>query len=415
MAGISNGFRIGFDYASALLSSARRNLSSPREHADVVDGYIREECVVQRRLVGPVRGLSARAGLHVSPFGIIPKSGPPCRWRMIVGLSSPSNASVNDGISAILASVRYARIDDAVRFLLRFSSPLPLAKIDLKDAYRIIPVHPDDVPLLGMRWRGEVLMDSVLPFRLRSAPKISAVADALLWIMLQKGVSAAMHYLDNFLSFGSEAAGQCEQNLEIALATCEALGVPVAHHKTVPASFSLTFLGIEMDLRERVLRLPADKLLRLRALCAQSLARRVTTKRELLSLVGLLHHASTVIRPGRSFVRRLIDLSTSVRALDRPLRLNRCARDDILWWHAVAADWNGCSWLESLGLRAPSLVLRSDGRHVQLHLRKRWLWSLQQLCGAICSAMKPFGWIRITRPWCAPSRRAPAGTLLLCI
>ena len=148
--------------------------------------------------------------------------------------------------------------------------------------------------------------------------------------------------------------------MAIALATCAALGVPVAHHKTVPASFSLTFLGIEIDSRERVLRLPADKLLRLRALCAQWLARKVTTKRELLSLVGLLHHASTVIRPGRSFVRRLIDLSTSVRALDRPLRLNRCARDDILWWHAVAADWNGCSWFDSLGLRAPTLVLRSD-------------------------------------------------------
>ena len=76
--------------------------------------------------------------------------------------------------------------------------------------------------------------------------------------------------------------------------------------------------------------------------------------------MGLLHHASTVIRPDRSFVQLLIDLSTSVRALDRPLRLNRCARDDILWWHAVAADLNRCSWFDSLGLRAPTLVLRSD-------------------------------------------------------
>ena len=55
------------------------------------------------------------------------------------------------GISAILASVRYARIDDAVRFLLRFSSLIPLAKFDLNNAYRIIPVHPNDVLLLGMR------------------------------------------------------------------------------------------------------------------------------------------------------------------------------------------------------------------------------------------------------------------------
>ena len=55
-----------------------------------------------------------------------------------------------------------------------------------------------------------------------------------------------------------------------------------------------------------------------------------------------------------------MDLSTSVRAFDRPLRLNLCERDDILWLHAVAADWNGFSWFDSLGLRAPTLVLRSD-------------------------------------------------------
>ena len=74
MTSISNGFRMGFDYASYSLSSARLNLSSAREHANVADGYILEECVVQRRLVVPVCRLSAR-----SAFGVIPKSGPPDR------------------------------------------------------------------------------------------------------------------------------------------------------------------------------------------------------------------------------------------------------------------------------------------------------------------------------------------------
>ena len=244
-----------------------------------------------------------------------------------------------------------------MRFLLRFSCPVRLAKIDLKDANRIIPVHPDDVPLLATRWRGEIFLDAALPFGLRSAPKIFSAVAALLWIMLQNGVSAAMHYLDDFLFFGSEDPDQCERNLACALSTCESLGVPVAHHKTVGASFQLTFLGIEIDTLKRELRLPAEKLLRL---CTDWLACKVTTKRRLLSLIGLLHHAGTVVRPGRSFVWRLIALSASVRSLDRPLRLNRSARDDILWWHAVAADWNGCSWFDSLGLRSPSVVLRSD-------------------------------------------------------
>ena len=43
-------------------------------------------------------------------------------------------------------------------------------------------------------------IDTVLPFGLRSAPKIfNSVADALAWIVLRAGVSKVLHYLDDFL------------------------------------------------------------------------------------------------------------------------------------------------------------------------------------------------------------------------
>ena len=45
-----------------------------------------------------------------------------------------------------------------------------MAKIDIKQAYRIIPVHPDDHHLLAVQWKGELYVDSDLPFALRSAP-----------------------------------------------------------------------------------------------------------------------------------------------------------------------------------------------------------------------------------------------------
>ena len=63
-----------------------------------------------------------------------------------------------------------------------------LAKVDIKSAYRLIPVHPDDRPLLGINWNGELYVDAMLPFGLQSAPKIfTAVADALEWCICKKG------------------------------------------------------------------------------------------------------------------------------------------------------------------------------------------------------------------------------------
>ena len=76
-----------------------------------------------------------------------------------------------------------------------------MGKIDIKNAYRVVPVHPSDRPLLGMRWEGKEYVDSALPFGLRSAPKIfSTIADTLEWILQSKGVKCIMHYLDNFVT-----------------------------------------------------------------------------------------------------------------------------------------------------------------------------------------------------------------------
>ena len=69
-----------------------------------------------------------------------------------------------------------------------------LAKIDMKSAYYIVEVHPEDRLLLGMSWNGGLYLDTVLPFGLRSAPIIfSALADALKWAVLQAGVESLLH------------------------------------------------------------------------------------------------------------------------------------------------------------------------------------------------------------------------------
>ena len=50
-----------------------------------------------------------------------------------------------------------------------------MSKLDIKLAYRLVPVHPQDRYLLGV---GAYYVDAALPFGLRSAPKIfTAVAD----------------------------------------------------------------------------------------------------------------------------------------------------------------------------------------------------------------------------------------------
>ena len=104
----------------------------------------------------------------------------PGKWRLITDLSYPPGLSVNDGIDKELCSLKYVTVDIVARMVAMLGPASLMAKVAIQSAYRLIPVHPDDRPLLGVRWRGEVLCDVMLPFGLRFAPKLfNAVADAL--------------------------------------------------------------------------------------------------------------------------------------------------------------------------------------------------------------------------------------------
>ena len=103
-------------------------------------------------------------GVQCSPFGVIPKWGKPGKWRLIVDLSAPEGHSVNDGVPRDLCSLRYMSIDDVVAQILRGGKGTELAKIDVRQAYRNVPVHPEDRYMLGMEWKGSVYVDRTLPF-----------------------------------------------------------------------------------------------------------------------------------------------------------------------------------------------------------------------------------------------------------
>ena len=64
------------------------------------------------------------------------------------------------------------------------------------------------------------------------------------------------------------------------------------------------------------------------------------TKQQLLSLIGKLSFVAKVVRPGRIFLRRLIDMSTSVTKLHHHININKEALQDIKWWWEFLPSWN---------------------------------------------------------------------------
>ena len=236
-----------------------------------------------------------------------------------------------------------------------------LAKLDLESAYHMVPVHPDDRQFLGMQWQGKVLVDLALPFGLRSAPKVfNLLADCLQWIFQHHGIEHIIHYLDDFLLAGRPETGECREFLQRALVLCEALGVRVSMGKLEGPATLVGFLGILLDTLRLELRLPNDKLLRLRQLIQEWRGKTSCTKRELLSLIGQLQHACKVVRPGRTFLRRMIELSMVAKQLHHHIRLNKGFKSDLEWLALFLPTWNGVAMMLSVCCTPPTTTVTSD-------------------------------------------------------
>ena len=110
--GLYQGFHIGFEVLSVSLQSASSNMRSALDHPSFIDDYLVTE-VLCGRVPGPFTN-SPFPDLHISRFGVIPKSNQPGKWRLILGLSSPEGHNVNDGIPKPPFSVQYVTVDSFI-------------------------------------------------------------------------------------------------------------------------------------------------------------------------------------------------------------------------------------------------------------------------------------------------------------
>ena len=178
-------------------------------------------------------------------------------------------------------------------------------------------------------------------FWLAISPKVfNALADALQWCFCYRGDT-----LDDFMTMVLSASSTCARKLRVIQEVVVTLGVPLAEDKCEGSLPMLTFLGIEIDTQERVLRLPQKKLLRVKTILTQWRKNLWCRRRELESLVCLLHHSAKVVALGWSLLLRMIALLKGIHQRNHHIRLNKEFRADLQWWLTFMETWNGVSVL----------------------------------------------------------------------
>ena len=264
---------------------------------------------------------------------------------MIHHLSYPRGESVNDGISHEHSSVQYANVDKAIKLITQTGVGSYLAKTDIKSAFRILPVNPQDYHLLGIKWNGQYYFDKCIPMGCSSSCKtFETFSTAIEWIAKDKlCIANLIHLLDDFLLI-QPTASQCSVSLRLFLDLCDFLGIPMAPEKTFGPSTILTFAGVELDTIRCESRLPVDKLVQCSQLIASFLKKKKATLRELQQLTGVLNFACSVVVPGRAFLRRLIDLTIGLKRPSHFVRILKEVKANLLLWQQFFLEYNGKSF-----------------------------------------------------------------------
>ncbi len=276
----------------------------------------------------------------VSALGAIPKSDGGV--RIIHDASMPIGSSLND-FAAQEEKLKFQTVDDAVALM---TEGCYMAKVDLKAAYRSIPISKDSQQFTGLKWKfgsqTHYMYDTKLPFGARLAPGIfTRITQSVKRMLQRKNINASVVvYLDDFLVLAASFE-ECLQALNILIALLRRLGLNINWKKVVDPCQQMVFLGVELDSLEMCMRLPWHKLVLLRETLTNFSKLKRASKRQMQSLAGKLNWAAAVVHGGRVFLRRLLNDMNSLKAGRDRMRLSADVKADINWWLSCMNSFNG--------------------------------------------------------------------------
>ena len=354
-----NGFMHGFSlqYEGERFARDSPCLKSALENPIIVKEKLRKE-INLGRVVGPFT-TRPLPNLQCSPLGLIPKKQPG-EFRLIHHLSFPEGASINDSIDEKVCRVKYASFDDALSIVaqLRLSGDVFMAKLDIKSAFRLLPVNPLDFELLGFKFDGSYYVDRCLPMGCAISCRLFEMFSTFLEFVFKTktGVQSISHYLDDYIMcFNSR--DRCSLAMQQFQDVCNELGVPLASEKTEGPVQAITYLGLEIDAKQGQVRIPHDKLVKTRVLIDKALSSTKMTLCQIQSLIGSLSFLCKAISPGRTFLRRLINLTSGINRSYHRVRITRGAKQDLEMWRTFLSEFNGVTffqvqeWVESFALQ----------------------------------------------------------------
>lgn len=261
------------------------------------------------------------------------------KLRPITDCSRPI-LSVNDFMNDTAQKFKFSHIEDT-RSLVSVNGFG--GTIDLSNAYRSVLIFPPHRSFVGFNWSyGNNTMffcDNALCFGLKSAPSIFNSISQFITRYMVLSNAPCLSYLDDYFVAGPDFE-TCKSRQEAVLNCLTYVGFTVNYDKVAWPTHTPKFLGVIVDLVQMRFRLPSEKMEKTLLAVNSALQSVWISRKSLERLTGLLAHCATLVRGGRTFIRRLYCLLKASTGKKR-VRLSEIYKGDLKWWSSFLKVFDG--------------------------------------------------------------------------
>ena len=278
--------------------------------------------------------------VHPTPTGfysrlfLVPKKGD--SFRPVIDLSHLNKFIANEHFQ--MENLTY------IKHLLNVNEYM--AKLDLKDAYLTVGVHPESQKFLRFVWLGQTYQFLALPFGLNTAPRIFTKLLKPVVAYLRTRNIRLLIYLDDILIIGSSVQ-ILREHTALVIELLQNLGFIINYEKSLLTPTPvLEFLGFLINSKTMKFYLPQTKVAKVLDLCKSLLKENPISLHLLAQLQGFLESFRPAVWLAPLHFRHLQSCLIQQVALNKgsyqgTVLLDPQAREELQWWITNIKRVNG--------------------------------------------------------------------------
>jgi hypothetical protein len=347
---VLDGIKNGFSYRSSMSIAktiVHKHHPSALAHPKAIDAYVKKE-VDAKRYVGPFTQseLEALIGPFIAhPLGLVPKGSG--GFRLVEDLSYPRDGdSVNSLTDLDGQQVNYGGFAAAANMIITAPPGSQGATVDIKDAFRLIPVKLEDLWMGIIHWPRDFFhVDFFNKFGDgASAHNFDGSAEGLSLIAIAEALGFNIYWVDDFWlgrsPINSFPPFQFSWGVSDFVKLAAELGIECPPSKIVDFGPVSRYIGFDWYWDLKVVRIPEEKRQKVLEIIQLTDSNPKISLSSLRTICGKLSHFSMAVPEGRAFLRGLWSMQTKMdlECKGKSWQLWPSAAADLAWWRSLLSS-----------------------------------------------------------------------------